>query len=395
MIPAGTCFCHRCGNVFKDAYYKSGVTPVGAKLKRAAVNIGKTHWEIEPFRPDGGEIRLEQAPWLESVGAEKDGIPNSIHCKFGTEGAVYELLRACPMCKTEDTVLVTDCGRHPTFVVAMVGARETGKTTWLKAVATTTNLFAVNQVEQYPYEIDFVTKYADADWEMTATDRGSSGETNYLRIREKASGEIVANVIFLDAAGELFSELNQSDNAQRKFLFGNGGFSGVDAVVYVESAERAIRPNNTKEDRERYSKSFQVYQAMEETGALENKPVAFVYTHTDQIIKNKGTIPRITDMSDEREVPVCTETTFRGKTSYAPSALLPRLLQEDIIARKINTTVLCSTAKNRRGFMIQTCFREKPGDSPEWNNHRKNFNVMDPLLWLLNTLKLFPIPCQK
>ena len=131
---------------------------------------------------------------------------------------------------------------------------------------------------------------------------------------------------------------------------------------------------------------------MEETGALERKPVAFVYTHTDRILKDKGTIPRTTDMSGEREVPVCTESTFRGKTSYEPSKLLPRLLQEDIIARKINTTVLCSIAKNRQGFMIQTCCRETPSDGPEWNNHRKNFNVMDPLLWILNAMKLFPIP---
>ena len=160
MIRAGTCFCHRCGNVFQTAYYKHGGKAVGAVLKRHAIALGKKRWTIEPFRPDGGTITLEDSPFLVRVSDEKEGIPNTIWCTFGPEGKTeYELKRCCPKCRTEDTVLVSDCGRYPTYVVAMVGATMVGKSAWLRAIATNSNLNAVNSVTEYPYELDFGIYY--------------------------------------------------------------------------------------------------------------------------------------------------------------------------------------------------------------------------------------------
>ena len=397
MIKAGYCFCHRCAGLFEiaDAYYKCGEQPVGARLRRSAFSLGEKHWEIEPFRPDNGEIRLQDSPKLLRISKERDGIPDSIDCTFGEDVQTeYRLYRSCPRCKTEHTVLNIDSGRYPTYVVAMVGATQVGKSAWLHAIATDINLNAVNAVRAYPYELDFVEKHATNQWDMGATVASSAGASNYLRIRERGNRKIVANVIFIDAAGELFKDLNTYQGTQREYLLGNGKFPGVDAVIYMDSAQRASSKIQDSEDRERYMAAFQVYSEMERTGALEDKPVAFVYTHTDLLVANKRDIPKVKDLSGTIEVPVCSKMTFENKTSYEPQKLWPRLVQEDLIARTINDTVLQNTATNRKGFMIQTCSRKVDEDGKPRNDYRENFNVMDPVLWLLNTLNLFPIPLK-
>lgn len=388
MIEAGTCFCYKCGNVFKDAYYKSGIKSVGVKLKHGTLR--KNTWDIEPVIPNGVEMKPENTPTLVGVTGGEDSIPDSIMCRFGEEKTPLEMRRCCPICK-EDTELPVDCGKYPTFVIALVGRRAIGKSVWLTAISTSRNLEKVNQVSVYPYRLDFIRKENIYD-APASTNPGSAGKTNYLRIIEQKTGQIVASVILLDAAGELFDTISQADNPLRKFLLGNGSYTGVDALIYVESAMAQISEILTKEDLELSKKAYNVYAEMEQANALHGKPIAYICTHTDQMMKQKRRIPKIRDISGEFEFPLYSEATFKPDTSYEPNELLARIVQEDIIARALQPDVLVGADHTRRGFLLQSCSNRKLDDGTIFNDMGKNFNLMDPLIWILNALRLFPIP---
>lgn len=388
MIEAGTCFCYKCGNVFRDAYYKSGMKSVGAKLKHGTLR--RNAWEIEPFNPNGGEITLANTPFLVGVNGGEDGIPDAIMCRFGEEKKPLEMRRCCPMCE-EDTVLPVDCGKYPTFVIAMVGRRTVGKSVWLTSISISRNLEKVNQINEYPYRLDFIRRENVYDAPV-ATNIGNAGKTNYLRVIEKASGRIVASVIMLDAAGELYETISRPDNPLRKFLLGNGTYTGVDALIFTETAMAQIGEVLTREDLELRAKAYNVYAEMERANALQGKPIAYICTHADQMIKQKRRIPKIRDISGEYELPLYSEATFKADTSYEPSELLSRIVQEDIIVRALQPDVLVGAGPNRRGFMLQSCLNRKLDDGTTFNDMTKNFNLMDPLLWILNALRLFPIP---
>lgn len=397
MIKAGVSFCYNCGSTFHDAYYKSGAkASVGAILRHPKLRLKKIDWELEPFTPDGRNPDPNEKLTLVSVTGGDDGMPDSITVRFADD-SVHELKRCCPFCKDSsgkylNTHLPVDCGRYRTFVIAMVGERTVGKTTWLQSIAIEKNLALVNSVEAYPYKLDFIYKNPGYNAPPGATPVGAAGKTNYLRIIEKATGKIAASVILLDAAGELYNRINEEDCILRKFLFGIGEYPGVDALMYFESATTHVDEIRTKEDLELLQSAFAVYEEMQKTGALTGKPIAYVCTHTDEMLEKKNRIPKAVDHTGEQPMALYTKSTFADGKNYEPEQLLDRRALQDVICRSMGPDVLLNADHTRRGFMIQSCRNIKLEDGTAINDMTKNFNLMDPLLWLLDQLRIFPIP---
>ena len=396
MINAGVSFCYNCGSTFHDAYYKSGTKKVGAILRHPKLRLKKIDWELEPFTPGGSDPDPNETLTLVSVSGGDDGMPDSITVRFADD-STHELKRCCPFCKDSsgkylNTHLPVDCGRYRTFVIAMVGERTVGKTTWLQSVAIEKNLAMVNAIKAYPYKLDFIYKNAAYNAPPGATPEGAAGKTNYLRIIEKATGKIVASVILLDAAGELYKKINEEDCILRKFLFGLGEYPGVDALMYFESAATHVVEPETSADVEMIQSAFEVYDAMHQANALAGKPVAYVCTHTDVLLDKKNRIPKVVDHVGVHPMALYTKATFTDGQNYEPEQLLDRRAMQDVICRAMGPDVLLNTDHTCRGFMIQTCRDIKLKDGTAINDMTKNFNLMDPLLWLLEQLRIFLIP---
>lgn len=396
MIKAGTSFCYNCGSTFRDAYYKTGARPIGAILRHPKFPVGKINWELEPFAPDAKDLDPAESLTLLDVSGGDDGMPDSIRVRF-SDDSIHEMKRCCPFCRDNagkyiNTQLPVDSGRYDTYVIAMVGERTVGKTTWLQSVAIEKNLAMVNSVAAYDYKLDFIYKNPAFSAPPGATPVGAAGKTNYLRIIEKSTGKIVANVILLDAAGELYNQINDDSCILRKFLFGMGEYPGVDAIMYFESAMAHMDKIRSKKDLDLMQSAFAVYEAMESANALTGKPVAFVCTHTDEMLEKKSRIPKTKDHYGKEMVSLYCESTFADGMNYEPAVLLDRRVQQDIICRTMGANVLINADHTRCGFMIQSCEDTKLEDGTPINDMTTNFNLMDPLLWLLNRLRIFPIP---
>jgi len=397
MIEAGVSFCYNCGSTFRDAFYKSGAkASVCAVLRHPKIHLKKIDWELELFTPDGSDPDPNEKLTLLNVNGGGDGMPDSITVRYA-DGKVHEMKRCCPFCKdgngkSLNTQLPEDCGRYRTFVIAMVGERTVGKTTWLQSIAIERNLALINAIEAYPYKLDFIYKNPKFNAPPGATPVGAAGKTNYLRIIEKATGKIAASVILLDAAGELYPQIHEPDCILRKFLFGLGEYPGVDALMYFESAMTHVDEIRTKEDLDLLNSSFAVYEAMHKAGALTGKPVAYVCTHTDEMLNKKKRIPKTADHIGKKPMALYTKGTFTDGQNYEPEQLLDRRALQDVICRSMGPDVLLTADHTRRGFMIQSCQDIKLKDGTAINDMSENYNLMDPLLWLLEQLRIFPIP---
>lgn len=395
MIEAGKTFCPFCVRVHKDAYYSNEDCNWGVRLKR---RWGKYEIETEDFGedtiPDG---KLSLIPF----DSEDDTLPEMIQVKLSASDGEEELMlyRHCPICarKGQHREVNYILGKYPTFVIAMIGDRSAGKSAWLDAIATVGNTRAVNAAG-YVHELDYAT-VAKKREKPGATKLESRGCSKILAIRDRQDGgRVVAVVYLVDVAGELYDTTRKTEGAGVskkqliwKLMNRNEDYPGADAYIFVESAVE-------KHGDDEYS-ADQIYADLKGP-LLKGNPLAYVMTHLDQLIESDN-FKKVRSQGDEMEYPVMTRDTFDLKkpTVYTKKELLSRVALEHAVVRAYEPMALDHTAGPMKCFLVRSCSIEtvkKIGkDGVVMEELRENFsdsrNVMDPLIWILNQLKLFPL----
>ena len=109
--------------------------------------------------------------------------------------------------------------------------------------------------------------------------------------------------------------------------------------------------------------------------------------------------PTVKDLSKNNKVPLFNEHTFCTPTSYQPDIMFPRMALEHTIASQLIPYALHSEFIDAQGFLVQSCVdktvtqKDAAGQETECleRNYDCSMNVMDPLLWILNQLHIFPV----
>lgn len=395
MLDIGWNLCHRCVSAFRDAVYFSSAKAMGVTLRHSQ-GVGKLNWAIEPFSPSGNPLDPDEELTLKEVKDGEDGLPSSVTVHFKSTGRNYQMTRCCPYCKENEkfikTELPNDSGKYQTFVIVLAGSSGVGKTAWLETVSTQQVLAKLNNEAAYPYALEFVHSTSQLDPVSGATNKGQIGQTNFLRIRKKETGEIAAFVVVRDAPGEEFKTINKENDHLQRVLRGGGDYSGADAVIYFEEATARASKQRNLDIWNKLQEMHKAYDNINITGALDGKPVAYVATHMDRLLKNKAALPKVKDAAGKTDVLILSEKTFPVVTGYKPKDVLDRFAMEDLICRGMEPDMLVNYNENRRGFLVQSC-----GDIVQLEEHKinprdENRNVLDPLIWVLNRLQIFPIP---
>lgn len=394
MIRAGSCFCPYCGLIHKGAFYKNANKSTGVWLRRNLMQKYELQSvAISNTAADGGrQPALRRAVLKSPIPRSSGGVPRNIKVRFQGETQDIILERVCPNCaaginvaRATEREIFLDSGKYPLYIIAMVGNRSTGKTSWLKSVAYHTNIAAVDRAG-YPYTLKFRTLTGKEDLNYKATEKFGRGHTTFLEVCQDQ--DVIAHVLLLDLAGELY----ESDPRLVWNLIGRDtDHGGADAFVFVEPAPL----NGAKTQNIRGFDSLNILKDGTARGEFEGKPIAFVYTHADELLRQNQS-RSIPSANPGEEVPLVMETTFRGDTSYTPDRLIPRVALENFIVRAYQPAVLTlNPGENVKGFLVQSCkpVKEAHADGTvlTLDDFSETINVMDPLLWTLNKLGLFPL----
>ena len=384
MIDAGKFFCPMCANVNTEAFYKEGSHNMGIRLIHnkfgGGFDVEGIHMEDGTVDPDGVELVSQLTPQTDA-----DGIPERITVKFRGEEKAVDATRHCQFCaqNATNTKLFRDNGRYPLYVVAMVGDRDAGKTAWLDATSYPLNSAAVNE-KNYPFKLHYVTvsgRYGKSE----ATPEYGRGATKFLEIINKGDNRVVAHVLLLDVAGELF--LTTPEILER-LTGGYMDYPGPDAFIFMESALSDSAKDTAIANA---LKAATIYDNCKAKGIFKNKPVAWVLTHLDSIIEHE-TYPKKRDSSGMIDLSVMSRNTFTTSTNYAPEILKDRLAIENYVAKSYLPTVLLDApGSSNHGFLVQSCTTIDDPNLGLIEDRNQGINVMDPLLWVLHQLHIFPL----
>lgn len=403
MIEAGKSFCPHCVETHEGAYYGNASLGWGVWLKHSRFG-GKYRVEAEDF---GRESAPASALRLLSTVTDADkGVPDAIVIGDTGSGEEYELDRVCPVCaqkRNRYTRVLREVGKYPTFVIAMIGDTAAGKSAWLDAVAMPINTNDVNKLN-YPHRLEYITR-SHTEMPSVRTLKESRGQTKLLEILDKETRKIVALVYLVDVGGELYRPDHQvpldpdqgprmDEKVIRHLLKGHMQYPGADAFVFVEPAVTV-----KKKDNQGFS-AGKIYGELHQEGYINGKPLAYVLTHADKLIK-QGKFRAVRGFNHTQEVPIMTDATFSldERTSYRREDMLSRMALEDAIVRAYDSPILDSDNAVARGFLVRSCDTIQNEVENEQGmkvtelveNLRVSLNVMDPLLWILNQLKLFPL----
>ena len=226
-----------------------------------------------------------------------------------------------------------------------------------------------------------------------------NGNTNYFTIIDKKTNEAAAMLYLLDYAGELYQgqNINPQTPLGRIFLGDpSDGYPGLDAVIFVEPAVSDPLNRNG-------SGSNEVVGVIEKYREYLRKiPIARVCTFADKLIESEN-------KRSAQEVPIITEKTFPRTVysdeskkllarHYTSEAIIRRIQFQDYIANwKIKNGIvgrklsqLFGGSEDYYSFLVQSCTWVSEGET-NTNDYRTQFNVADPLIWLLYRLRLFPL----
>ncbi len=370
MINAGTCFCHICGKTSDIAYYHSGTFGTGLVLTHNPLK----GYSVRPYSPKGepikditmtlsGETKFSEIPGKLTVDVSSPTVNDTLTFK-----------RACPKCKTL-TEFFPDQGLLPTYIIAVVGKKATGKSSFMHSLSTLGSE-SMSRAD-YPYTIVPSTLLSD-EAKMNPTPANTIGKSTMMKIVEKATGKEIAAILLVDTAGELFEEDNPTLNNYpdtRRIL------QNADAFIFID-------PSVKGED-----DVIPVYNCLNENDMLEGKVVAYVMNRLDEYINS---IPVVDSLWADDKVPLITEHTFPVCTaddSYNIKKLIPRLVLEDMIVNKVRRLPRRIRRANKcSGFIVKSC-HPVLADGKMISRFDTPINVYDPIIWILNQLNIFPIDC--
>ncbi len=405
MIEAGQVLCRRCGTVFSGAYYHNAHNDVHLVLKHRG-----NQYAVEQFFPkgataDSNEYIFSIAPSTNLSNTHMTTIDVYVQAADAPDDKpeVWEFKRCCPFCyQKNDSLTDIDAnnGFVPTYVIAVIGTKSVGKSRWIHALGVSENL--TNLRTRYSLLPSLMTGNKQVN--VSSTEMDDEGETNLLSIIDrKQAGSPFANVLILDFAGELFLKENEESllgSSTYTLFTGTNSFSGVDGVIFFDSAEPEHQDSTLLTE---------AYNTAKGLGLLDNKPVAYVLSKLDLLLEQSPTIQAAPNPDrTTNKVPLLSKKTFPGNASndlpdnitdtyptvfpgmplFTKEALTQRFsLQRMITAsRRPLANVMFSTNDQASGFVIQSGL---PNGADI--DYRYSVNVLDPLVWMLNQLDIFPI----
>ncbi len=420
MLQAGYVFCHRCGHATQEAYYYNSELNVWVQLRRTLSG----RLMVEHYTPQSlmGKVGAEEADQIDrfvlSVATErpKEGLPHTIQvdCYADNGMATKKFNRSCPFCigklksESESSVqeLISGMGNLPTYVIGVIGARTVGKSCWIHALSCPVNIRIVNSQRDggagYEGYILTGTSFTeDSSVPPEATPINALGNTRIMTIcRKRGQNTVkVAQVLVLDFAGELFARNKaQEFNDTTAHIFKGGvGYSGVDAVVFMMAPSELEPYRDTREadkNRDQYSLANTYNRVNGDLNLLSKKPIAFVLNKVDILFDN----PPMAYINNDRtapKVPLLSKYTFanQGMAMYQKRALLPRVALQTELLKKMSSLVdAASLQTSCAGFLVKAT-APVFGENGEikYVDFTDSINVLDPLLWILNKLDIFPI----
>ena len=398
MIEAGKSFCPYCVRVHTGSYYSNPDLDWGVWLKRSALG---NNYKVDPTNFGVGDLP-KSVTLIPSTEYDRSIQVEVLEDEDAKRPKRMRLFRACPVCAEEkDTYrpMLREVGKYKTFVVVMIGDTAAGKSAWLDSIATLNNTDHVNQ-GNYIHRLSYITP-ATEEKRPESTPASSRGQTKLLEIKNRADHDrTVALVYLVDVGGELY-KLKRTGDAETdrvkemeviwNLLDSNGDYPGADGFVFVAPAIPKKMENSVSADK--------IYVDLVQKGLITNRPLAFVMTHADQLIEKNVFREVQVDNSHTIQVPVMSKDTFSRPTSYKKEALRGRVAIEHAIARAYDSPVLNTEDAPTKGFVVQSCGlhldEEIQEDGTTQNvlmeDFSQNLNVMDPLIWVLNQLKIFPL----
>lgn len=395
MLRPGVIFCPYCCRTHTTPFYTHGSRAVGVDLhyKNAVYGI------VERRLPTSDGSDSESS--TEALGLRLEAVEETVHAGmpawvdvvFPGESDPVKMRRTCPHCfRMNDR---PNLGTLPTLIVGMVGVRSSGKSALLNSIAYPPHQAAVNS-ENYPFLLD-IAPLPHYQGLAAATPKLGRGMTKLLTVIHRKTNTPVAHVMLLDVSGELFGDARPvgvkiadddvSMDELTKILSGTAGYPGVDAVLFAD-------PVPGSKEIGKIDLKFVAADVMNQCLLLNPKfaqlPMAYVFTHLDHY-KRSNYPTFVKDHDNSRAVPLMTATTFRDG-SYAPERLVDRIFTEDTIARCLPSFVPMARSKQiTKGFLVQSCSCENKEGIGLVEDYTYSRNVMDPLLWILNKLQVFPL----
>lgn len=402
MIEAGKSFCPYCVRTHEEAFYSDSDIGWGVVLGRNRLSK-KFEVKEKRFEDKGssvGEITLQ------SMSETDGGLPSAIDVVWSEgekgQGTSREkkLYRGCPICAEKYKIfrpVNNVMGRYPTFVVVLIGDTSAGKSAFVDAIATIGNMVAVNR-EGYVYKLRYTTP-APLVKRSESTPPESRGRSKILLLCDRQDNDrVVAAVYLMDVAGELYNGNKEAERfgmPRRELLWSmlnsNRDYPGADAYIFVEPAVKKELKGG-----EQYS-ADQIYIDLSEAGLLRDRPLAYVMTHADKLIESSR-FRSVNAIGDGKTYPVMGADTFNLKqpTSYARDKMLSRVALEHAIVRSYQPVVLNESIV--KCFLVRSCdvqLEEYVKDGVKKTEMMEDLDasrhVMDPLIWILNKLKLFPL----
>jgi len=390
MIKPGTQICNICGRTSAGLFYGTGES--AERVARLIWDPNAKVFSLVPAKEGDKTFFTLQDP--DSI-HQNEHLPSSINARIGSAANHTALKRCCPHCGTPFTCDLI--GLVPCYIIAVMGAPNAGKTSYLGALATAA-LGPVSQQKKYPYCI-LPVEIAHTVEGIGATPLGASesNKTNFFQIIDKESKEVAALVYLLDYGGELYSKkYSEKDTPVNRFLFADcgKGYTGIDALIVIE-------PSVSTEKMRAASENLLPILSNIRGAEGQDYPIAHVMTFGDHLILQESRKPL-----NDPEPPLLTAKTFPATVytkdaaqslvrHFTPEAIADRFHLQQFIARKIlhdkplGLQLAYYHGNQTRHFIVRSC--DQVVSDIAHNDYTKQFNVVDPFIWLLRELKLFPL----
>lgn len=392
MIEPGINLCNRCGKTSTGFYYCSD---------DSSSTIWELDWDnqnqkLQLKARDGDPFPKDFPQQIDPNIIDLDNFPPyTIEAPMSYDSSqIHTYTRCCPKCgKAFDNDWI---GKVPGYVIAVMGTIHAGKTSWLDALSTTA-LAPVN-AQSYSHWI-IPAHFTGSEQAIVATMPGSIGGTNYFRIVDKQTRETAALVYLLDFAGELYrsQEVNPTTPLGRLLMGRAGeGYSGIDGLVLIEPAKSCYL--DSEACLQILADAADLTASLSKVHGTDNIPIAHVLTFGDKFLAEEmrkpltpDSIHRITKATFPSTA--YTDATYRSlKRHFTPEAIHNRFLLHQTFHDLGENSPHLETLfqHNTCHFLVQSCSSVKASNNDLVNNYTTQFNVVDPLIWLLHNLLIFP-----